>query len=246
MFFFLVIIFTSVNFVNSISQVVNDLDLKSGNDIGASTYLQNELDVETNQNSLILSKNVVTADADILQNSAIGTDSLQNGLTSETDPSQNTFTLGTDSSQHEFIAETDSDTSGIPKPECASTAPMDNGLNENTRILPRGEFCPAEVPPPIRPIRPPQRERPAPPILNPKPPPRPKPAGVIEKPVRRPRDPADDENPCAAATKVRQTLVTCQGPEIAYSEMDESNTAFVIGCVLGKSFKLVSLAGSRH
>ena len=227
MLFFRGIVFTFVILVESVSQVLDNLDLESESDRDTSDPLLSPPDAETNQNTLTLSQNAIDAK----------TNSLQNSWATETDPTSNRFAVETDPSQHELIAETD-----ISQPSCESTDPTDNVSDGNTRILPRINACPTEPTPPVKPIpRPQKEEEEAPSIVKPKPPPRTKPAAVFEKPVLRVQKPFDEKDPCAGISREEPTLVTCQGPEIAYSEMNIKTSAFVIGCVLGKSPRLILL-----
>lgn len=227
MLFFWGIVFTFVILVESISQVMENLELESESDRDASDPLLNPLDAETNQNSLTLSQNTVD----------IKTNSLQNSWAPETDPTSNRFAIETDPLQHDLIAETD-----ISQPSCESTDSTDNASDGNTRILPRINACPTEPAPPVKPNpRPRREEEEAPSIIKPKPPPSTKPAAGFEKPVLRLQKPFDEKDPCAGISREEPTLVTCQGPEIAYSEMNRKTSAFVIGCVLGKSSRLILL-----
>lgn len=231
MLFFWGIIFTFVILAESISQVLDDLDLESESDRDTSDPLLNPPDAETNQNSLTLSQNTID----------VNTNSLQNSWATETDPTPNRYAIETDPSQPELIAETD-----ISQPSCESTDPTDNVSDGDTRILPRINACPTEPTPPGKPIPRPRKEEEAPSIVKPKPRPRTEPAAVFEKPVLRIKKPYDENDPCAGISRQDPILVTCQGPEIAYSEMNIKTSAFVVGCVLGMSPRLIVPILNRH
>ena len=223
MFYFWRIGFTFIIVISSITHAFDGLDLesenqKSENNINELAYSQDAPDFEATQTSLIQLQDTVTANT-------------QSPWTNGEDFSQDTLTAEMDPSQHEIIAEINTpDTSHTG---CNSDSPVDNALDRNTRIIPRGNACSAETPPLIKPIPRPQKVDPVPPAIKPKPPTKP---ASVAKPVRRPRIP-DENNPCATGSKTRQTLVTCQGPEIGYTEQDANNSAYVVGCNAGRSLK---------
>lgn len=226
--------FTFIIVISSISHAFDDLDLesenqKSENNINELAFSQNAPDFEATQASLTQLQDTMTAKT---QNpwTNVGEDISQDSLTTETDPSQ-----------HEIIAD-EIGTPDISQASCSSTTPVNNALNGNTGILPRGKACSAEIPPLVKPIPRPQTVKPVSPAIKLKPPTKPAP---VAKPVRRLRIP-DENNPCATESKTRQTLVTCQGPQIGYTDQDADNLAYVIGCNGGRSPKHINEHLDRH
>lgn len=214
--------FTSVVLFSLITHAFDDKNLESENqefenNIDELAYSKDAPDFDATQTSSTQLQDTMTAET-------------QNSWTNGEDLSQDSLTTETDPSQHEIIAEMN--TPDTFHAGCSSVTPVDNALNGNIRILPRGNACSAETPPLVKPIPRPQTVDPVPPAIKPKPKLRTKPA----KPVRRPRIP-DENNPCATESRTRQTLVTCQGPEIGYTEQDADNSAYVVGCNAGRSLK---------